>query len=721
MILRTPPPHRKRKVIPETGRGNRSPASDRRLAIYVDAQPVAAHDPSSHSSGQTVCAYQCRQMMKSEVMDALGSAEKLVVDYQSKLESLTIDLAKSEEERNKFYDRLCYLEQELAASKGREKALQERLLKEVNDSHNRYHDQVKRNSELEIKLKEEADLRRKSESSSTAAQEKAASLEEKVAHLLAGFEKEKKCLVKDLSDSRSEAKLSGSRSSMEIEKMRIKADHAVQESELLRKESEDLRNRLNEELLQKGQLEVKLLDLMSKPHESGPKDQALVKHLQEELRNYEAEVLEARKLKNFHANVELLKEKLLEEQVRRERAEAELIRLQEMEISSIKQQGELEALRSAVKQIPDVSSSDELPLKFASLQGEAIENMRKVGEINEHLSELKVALEMANLSKQKTETECALAREKAEGSLLEVKELKQMLRLITEERDRLRNTVSCKQKGGDADGGETDNSDLKKLEMALSEKESSMKELENSLQEQREVINRQHAELILVNEKLNDEARRKKSLEREGDRLRAEISLLESKLGHGDYSSANTKVLRMVNTLAVDNDAKLTIEALRAELERTQAKLQAVEELKGQADAGNLIDTDISEKLAKLKGQIATLEKREERYKTVFADKISVFRRACCSLFGYKIIMDDHQRPDGIAVTRFTLASIYGQTDDEKLEFEYESGNMSILANEYCSQPEISRQVEIFVKKMNSIPAFTANLTVESFNRRTLC
>ena len=29
-------------------------------------------------------------------------------------------------------------------------------------------------------------------------------------------------------------------------------------------------------------------------------------------------------------------------------------------------------------------------------------------------------------------------------------------------------------------------------------------------------------------------------------------------------------------------------------------------------------------------------------------------------------------------------------------------------------------QVEIFIRKMNSIPAFTANLTVESFNRRTL-
>lgn len=82
--------------------------------------------------------------------------------------------------------------------------------------------------------------------------------------------------------------------------------------------------------------------------------------------------------------------------------------------------------------------------------------------------------------------------------------------------------------------------------------------------------------------------------------------------------------------------------------------------------------------------------------------------------------MDDHQRSDGIPVTRFTLQSIYAQSDDEKLQFEYESGNTSILGNDYTSQPEISHQVEVFIRKMNSIPAFTANLTVESFNKRTL-
>jgi ABC-type Fe3+-hydroxamate transport system substrate-binding protein len=39
----------------------------------------------------------------------------------------------------------------------------------------------------------------------------------------------------------------------------------------------------------------------------------------------------------------------------------------------------------------------------------------------------------------------------------------------------------------------------------------------------------------------------------------------------------------MVNTLAVDSEAKQTIEALQAELKKTKERLQAVEELKGQA------------------------------------------------------------------------------------------------------------------------------------------
>lgn len=49
--------------------------------------------------------------------------------------------------------------------------------------------------------------------------------------------------------------------------------------------------------------------------------------------------------------------------------------------------------------------------------------------------------------------------------------------------------------------------------------------------------------------------------------------------------------------------------------------------------------------------------------------------------------MDEHQRPNGIPVTHFTLQSIYAQGDDEKLEFEYESSNTNILVRwSICSR-----------------------------------
>jgi len=259
------------------------------------------------------------------------------------------------------------------------------------------------------------------------------------------------------------------------------------------------------------------------------------------------------------------------------------------------------------------------------------------------------------------------------------------------------------------------------MESDQSGMEKMIRELESTMHEQKEQISHKDTELSIMNERLSLEARKVKSLEREGDQLRSQVALLESKLGHGDYSTSSTKVLRMVNTLAVDNEAKQTIEALQAELKKTKERLQAVEELKGQTDAGTMVDVNIAEKLAQLKNQIATLEKREERYKAVFAERISVFRKACCSLFGYKIVMNDQQQSNGIPVTRFILQSVYAQSDDEKLEFNYESGSTNIVVNDYTSQQEIAQQVDVFIRRMNSIPAFTANLTMESFNKRSIC
>uniref|UniRef100_J3L6D6 DUF4094 domain-containing protein n=1 Tax=Oryza brachyantha TaxID=4533 RepID=J3L6D6_ORYBR len=683
MILRTPP-QRKRRAnsdvdadidldLVAAAANVRSPVSDRRLVVYDHPTALVAAGVPGEPMDDMVCTYHCRQMVKSEFMVALDTAEKQVQEYRATLDALEERLSKSEDERTACQDKLNYVEQELAATKGRESALQERLLKEVGDFHERYRDQIKKIGELEAQLQKEIDSRIAAESLSTSAKESVKELEGNLQRLSEKSEREKKALKKELSYLQDDTKLSVSKLNAEVERMRLKAQNSEDEAKLLNEQLDDLKKQLDESVREKNEMEHKLLNCSVLSDQRTPSDdKKLIKLLQEELRNHEKEVDEARRLKSTHTNAELLKEKLLEEQGRRERVEKELSKLQEIEAKAQKLELELATCTRLLSNIPDVSSFGDIPQKISDLQKQALTNLNKVGEVTSQLKELKVALEFADLSKQRAEGEATLAKERAESSTREVKRLELLLAVVSEERDRLRKDHN--------------------MESDLSRMEKVVRELEDTIRDQRELINQQHTELNLMNEKLSIESRKAKSLERDGDQLRSQVALLESKLGHGDYSASSTKVLRMVNTLAVDNEAKQTIEALQAELKKTKERLQAVEELKGQTDVGTVVDANIAEKLAQLKNQIATLEKREERYKAVFAERISVFRKACCSLFGYKIVMNDQQQSNGIPVTRFILQSVYAQSDDEKLEFDYESGSTNIVVNDYTSQHEIPQQ-----------------------------
>ncbi|CAM8997433.1 unnamed protein product [Rhodiola kirilowii] len=716
MIIRTPPPKRPRD---DSGPPESPATADGRIAIYEDAALLLTNEQPSE---QMLCTYQCRQMVKADFIDALDSAEKLARENQSKLDSLNGNFLKANFESRKFRDRTLQLEQELSAARGREKALEEQLLKEVNESQERYKKHIESHQELEAALRKEKRLRETAESAVTISEHKASSLEENLNRHSKSTEKEIRLLQNEIVELKRDSKLSMSRLQADLEKMECRCKNAEEESRLLKLQLEQLKKQHLECVFQKTEAEKKLLDFTSKEIISSDSS-ILVKHLQEELRKYEAEVLEARKLRSSLDNVELLKEKLSEEKGRRERAEIELTKIPGLELNIKKMEEELSSWKLLVNDIPGCSSPDDIPVKFAGLQKEIIKGAMKAGEATTRLKEIELSLDAAEIGKKNAETEAALAKEKLRASMSEVKRIETMLSDIMAERDQLKRIVEDLKTCNDSERGHQHSrvDGIQELEISLGNKDRCIKELESNLLEQKLTNSCQLNEIVLLNERLNNEARRIKSLEREADRLRSEISLLESKLGHGDYSAANTKVLRMVNTLSVENEARQTIEVLQTQLRKAKEKLEAFEELERQsADAGKSVDSYISGKLVQYKEQIATLEKREERYKTVFADRISVFRRACCELFGYKIVMDEHHRSNGIPVTHFTLQSIYAQSDDEKLEFEYESGNTNIVANDYTLHKDIAHQVDIFIRRSNSIPAFTANLTVESFNKRTL-
>lgn len=59
---------------------------------------------------------------------------------------------------------------------------------------------------------------------------------------------------------------------------------------------------------------------------------------------------------------------MLEERSRRDRAESEVSRLQELQFSVKRLEDELSSWKMMMQNIPDVSSPDDVPAKFASLQ-----------------------------------------------------------------------------------------------------------------------------------------------------------------------------------------------------------------------------------------------------------------------------------------------------------------------------------------------------------------
>ncbi|KAH9300290.1 hypothetical protein KI387_011873, partial [Taxus chinensis] len=693
MILRTPPPQR-RAPLPDT--------PDNQIVLHQPTELL--HQENESISPEMICTYQCRQMVKSEVLEGLGMREKEVMELQSRVKSLQEDNRNKELQNNELKGCIQLMEQELAATNALGKNLKEQFTKEVKECQESLQTHIKHSSVLEMKLQHEMKLRAEAESIAIAANYKVTMLEEKLKKSAEIAEREIANLNAEILRLQKEYDLSVFRVRAEIERETCRASNAEQEVELGKKQYEELKSQLSKNIKKRSELEKELSNAIKEAKGSNVhENNTLVKHLQEELRHYEAEVAEARKLKIFHVNAELLREKLLEEKQRADRAEAALEGLPELKLKLIDLENELQCWKSMINDLPGIDSPDDVPQKISELQKEAAGSMVKVGEMAIKLEEFRCALEKEEYERHQANKQAASAREEVEEAMSNIGRLELKIALLSKERDGLKMIISSydeeeavglkRQKTGDTSLLEkSKDKRIQELEDSLARYASYVKQLEQDLVKQGECVKSQRCKSEMLSQEVGDALRKIRALDREGDRLRCEIGIYESKFGHGDFNPATTKVLHMVNTLGTHNQEKDTKESLQLELQRLREKLRSIEELNGKPEDGGSADTLISEKLSQLKAQIATLEKREERYKKVFAEKISVFRLACCSLFGYKIQMDEQQRPSGIPVTLFTLQSIYSLSDDDKLEFEYESGNTNLRINEYTSQPEISHQ-----------------------------
>jgi len=136
----------------------------------------------------------------------------------------------------------------------------------------------------------------------------------------------------------------------------------------------------------------------------------------------------------------------------------------------------------------------------------------------------------------------------------------------------------------------------------------------------------------------------------------------------------------------------------------------------------------VDAELTVMRRRVADLEKREQRYMTVFKQKISTFREACYLIFGFKVDMGEDK---ATGQPTFTLRSMYAARDDEALIMRVEpdkvgatgassGGKVELMPTPYTVTPEVKMMVDTFIGRCRSVPGFVANLTMELFNKQTL-
>jgi len=96
------------------------------------------------------------------------------------------------------------------------------------------------------------------------------------------------------------------------------------------------------------------------------------------------------------------------------------------------------------------------------------------------------------------------------------------------------------------------------------------------------------------------------------------------------------------------------------------------------------------------------------RLKSVFRTKIDGIKDVIAQLLGYRFEVSRDQ---------YTLTSTFADRETDCLVFRPEGSRMVLVESEYTKQ--WANDIEVYLNKCKSIPAFLSTLTLEYFNRQT--
>jgi len=498
-----------------------------------------------HSDNSSLCCtYKCRNLVKAEFLELLEQREKQVVELETALKSLQASLAAAEAGKALAVRQNKSLELSMAAASSRESSLHSQRIHESDRADELLRTQLKRCYELQAKLQGEMEQKAEAEAAARVAEAQVKKIKDERDREQHNAAREIVQLKMELDRLRRDSNDTLSRIKAENATTIGQAYTAAEEVEVLESQLEEQQRLFAKSLEEKCELEYKLANAMSQLAEraTGPAEaDTIIRHLRHELSQCTADVEEARKLKQIHVNAALLKEQLMSEKARADRAEASLAEIADIQVRLKELELELQAWRDMVGQIPGVEGRDDVLRKLRELQREVMSAMAKTGEVTAQVKELQTALEKTEGERQKAVVHGVALQEETTEAMLKIKRLESKVALLTKERDCLtailesydeeEDVIASHQKQGNAVAllatpEKAKDVRMKELERTLAAAQQHATDLEAVITRISDVANEHRRKCEALAQELGDNHDKLKSLERENQRLRGELTVL---------------------------------------------------------------------------------------------------------------------------------------------------------------------------------------------------
>ena len=439
------------------------------------------------------------------------------------------------------------------------------------------------------------------------------------------------------------------------------------------------------------------------------------KTLQEELRIAVREAAEVKTLRRKAEFAATCEERAMAAEARALRAEASVIDTSSMQSRLAK----LEYLESDWASVVDrvsggVKVPSDLVERVVTLETRLTAQAGDQGKMMSDLAQAQTNEATAMRRASEAEEKHRIAEASAANAIEALARAERKISVLTGERESLNRIIKSYE-------DEMNAAAAKKTAETLQSKAESgkaIKDLEKSLRAATERITALESELTEERAKTavsapmetqdNANDARVRDLERERDELARQLS-------SRDFDPNTVKVLHFkMNPVASARQS-----ALEKEVESLRSEASGLREALTKMQDGSVTSASEAD-VAVWRRKFEDTEKRMNRLMTVFRRQTSIFREACHKIFGYKIDMSEsaENSADERHVT-FTLVSDYAEkpTDAFAFKFDEKASAVSLKSNAFVESPEVKRSVDTFITRLNSVPAFVANHTIDLFNR----